>query len=103
MAGSAGLVEKAHKFRKVWGGGWRQAGILAAAGLYALEHNIKRLQEDHTKAQEFARLLDECEGIEVIGVPETNIVIFSVNGWDRGEFSSDLSTNGVFILAEIKR
>jgi threonine aldolase len=102
MAGSARHVEIAHKFRKVWGGGWRQAGVLAAAGLYALENNIGRLAEDHAKAREFARLLDRSEGIELFGAPDTNIVIFSVGGRDTGELSRELAAKGLLISAAFK-
>jgi len=79
LSGSAALVARARRYRKMWGGGMRQAGILAAACLYALDHNVERLAEDHAKAKRFARALARCPGVTLDerGV-ETNIVIFDV-------------------------
>jgi threonine aldolase len=102
MAGSSRHVEIAHKFRKIWGGGWRQAGILAAAGLYALQNNFERLADDHRKAAAFAERLQGTEGVKVIGKPETNIVLFSVPGFDTHEFSRTLASRGVLISAAFK-
>jgi threonine aldolase len=102
MAGSAGHVEMAHRFRKIWGGGWRQAGLLAAAGLYALDNNIERLGEDHLKASAFADRLADAEGVEVIGSPETNIVLFSIPSHDTHVFSRLLAQQGVLVSAAFK-
>jgi threonine aldolase len=79
VIGAREFIAKAHRFRKQFGGGMRQAGILAAAGIYALEHNIERLAEDHLNAKRLARGIAEIEGlaIDVNGV-ETNIVYFDV-------------------------
>lgn len=67
------------RLRKVFGGGMRQVGILAAAGLYALEHNISRLAEDHTNAKRLAQLLAAIPGVMVdVDATETNIVLFKV-------------------------
>jgi len=57
LLGSKTMVQRAHKWRKVWGGGMRQVGILAAAALYALEHHIERLEQDHRNAKRFAEQL----------------------------------------------
>jgi len=76
VAGSRELVARAHRFRKMQGGGMRQAGVLAAAGLFALEHNAKRLGEDHANAKRLADGLRSLPGIELPAPPETNIVIF---------------------------
>jgi threonine aldolase len=102
MVGSSRHIEIAHKFRKIWGGGWRQAGILAAAGLYALHNNVDRLAEDHRKAVAFVERLQSTEGVKVFGKPETNIVLFSVPGFDTHEFSSTLASRGVLISAAFK-
>jgi threonine aldolase len=59
LVGSAEFIEKARRVRKMLGGGMRQVGILAAAGLYALEHHIERLAEDHENAQILAQALRE--------------------------------------------
>ena len=59
IVGSRALIQRAIRLRQVLGGGMRQAGILAAAGLYALEHNIERLAEDHHHAREMAELINQ--------------------------------------------
>jgi threonine aldolase len=76
IAGTRAHIDRAHRFRKMLGGGMRQAGILAAAALYALDHNIDRLAEDHANARLLAERLSERPGIsvDVAGV-ETNIVL----------------------------
>ena len=102
MAGSARHVETARKFRKIWGGGWRQAGILAAAGLYALEHNLDRLADDHRNAARFAELLGDAPNVRVINAPRTNIVLFSVDGISTDEFAVKLRDRGVLVSAAFK-
>jgi len=77
VVGSRDFIEEATSVGLRVGGGMRQAGIVAAGGLYALRHNIDRLAEDHENAQALARALAEIPGIEVINLPvETNIVLF---------------------------
>ncbi len=77
ILGSAETIARAHKWRKVWGGGMRQVGILAAAALYALEHHYHRLAEDHRHARLFAEQLAAIPGITVSPEQvETNIVLF---------------------------
>jgi len=75
LCGDAATIERAHRFRKMFGGGMRQAGILAAAALYALEHHVDRLADDHANARRLAEGLTAL-GIEVAPAPETNIVLF---------------------------
>ncbi|MCM2285118.1 MAG: low-specificity L-threonine aldolase [Desulfobacula sp.] len=65
LCGSAARINKARRWRKLLGGGMRQAGILAAAGIYALTHNIQRLQEDHENALALAKGLEQIDGIEI--------------------------------------
>jgi threonine aldolase len=77
VCGSAEIIRSVHRARKLLGGGMRQAGILAAAGLYALEHNISRLAEDHANASRFAVGMEEL-GFRVDPAPETNMVMFDV-------------------------
>ena len=77
LCGSADLVARALRVRKMLGGGMRQAGILAAAGLYALERHVARLAEDHANARRLAEGL-EALGLRVAPPPETNIVMFAV-------------------------
>ena len=78
LLGSQSFIKKARRIRKVFGGGMRQAGILAAAGIYALENNIERLKEDHQKAKELESLLVNLPFIENMLPVETNIIIFDV-------------------------
>ncbi len=78
LAGSVEFVEEARDNRKRYGGAMRQAGILAAAALYALEHNLDRLGEDHEKAQVLADLLGEVPGLEIVHPVQTNILIVDV-------------------------
>ena len=74
------LIEKARRFRRMYGGGMRQAGILAAAGIYALEHNIGRLREDHDNAKRLARKLQQIPSVSInLQYVDTNIVIFDVD------------------------
>jgi threonine aldolase len=80
MVSTMELVDKAIKIRKQFGGGMRQAGILAAAGLYALENNIDRLGEDHRRAKRLAQALAAMPGVKLNPEEvETNIVIFDVS------------------------
>jgi len=88
LTGSAELMDSARLFRKALGGGMRQAGVLAAAGLMALERGPKRLHEDHANARLLAEALSNLDGVEIdLDVVETNIVIFKLKG---GRSVSDL-------------
>ncbi len=78
LLGKKEHIYKARRIRKVLGGGMRQAGILAAAGLYALRNNIERLSEDHLKAQMISDALKTCLWVDSIYPVETNIVIFKL-------------------------
>ncbi len=79
IAGDRAFVDVARHFRKLFGGGMRQAGVLAAAGLYALEHNVQRLSEDHTKAVRLADTLATVPGFSIDrSSVQTNIVIIDV-------------------------
>ena len=98
LAGSSLFVKRARRFRKMLGGGLRQVGILAAAGLYALDHNVERLAEDHANAQLLARGLAEVKGVHVDPARvQTNIVIFDVDGSgpDAGAFISGCAARGL--------
>jgi threonine aldolase len=78
LLGDKAFIKKARRIRKVFGGGMRQGGILAAAGLYAIEHNITRLKEDHTRAKQLEKMFQALPFIENILPVDTNIVIFNV-------------------------
>ncbi len=75
LIGSTEFIEKARRVRKVFGGGMRQAGIIAAGGLYALAHNVERLQEDHLHAKQLEAALLHCTWIQEVVPVETNIVV----------------------------
>ena len=72
------LALKARRMRKVFGGGMRQAGFLAAAGIYALDNHVTRLKEDHTRAKELGRVLSQLNWVKSVMPVDTNIVIFEV-------------------------
>ena len=76
LLGDADFIRQARRFRKVMGGGWRQAGFLAAAGIYALDHHVDRLTEDHARARAIGDLLRKMPEVEDIYPIDTNIVIF---------------------------
>jgi threonine aldolase len=97
VAGTRQFVRRARRFRKQLGGGMRQAGILAAAGLFALEHNVKRLADDHANARRLAAGLAELPGIEVPRAPETNMVFFCAP--DAARFAARARELGVLVGA----
>ena len=78
LLGSTGFIKQALRVRKRWGGGWRQAGYLAAAGIYALDNNIERLKEDHKRAKIIGKHLETLAEVEDIYSIDTNIVIFKL-------------------------
>jgi threonine aldolase len=78
LASDSEHVQRAHRLRKQWGGGMRQVGILAAAALWALDHNLPRLAEDHAKAQVLQRAVERCRGLRMERPVETNILIVEV-------------------------
>ncbi|HEY2744336.1 MAG TPA: beta-eliminating lyase-related protein, partial [Polyangia bacterium] len=95
IAGTKALVHRAHRRRKMLGGGMRQAGILAAAGLWALEHNVARLAEDHANARRFAEPLGRTPGFVLDAASvETNIVI-----WD---LAADVPMDGAGFVARAR-
>jgi len=94
VCGTAATIDRVHRIRKMLGGGMRQAGILAAAGLYALEHNVHRLADDHAHARRLASGLVDL-GLVVDPFPATNIVIFA--GPPREGFGGALRAQGVLV------
>ena len=84
VGGTRSFIDHARKARKILGGGMRQAGILAAAALYAVEHNIERLKEDHANAKVFATAVNETlKGKILCSETETNILILDIRGSGR--------------------
>ena len=76
LLGNKPFIKQARRARKAMGGGWRQAGYLAAAGIYALDHHVQRLREDHTRARAIGEMLRKLPEVEEIYPIDTNIVIF---------------------------
>ena len=80
LVGTRKFIERARKYRKMLGGGLRQAGILAAAGIYALENLVERLEEDHIQARKLAQALNELSGIKIeMDSVQTNIVMVEID------------------------
>ncbi len=79
LLGSKVDIEKALRIRKLFGGGMRQAGYLAAAAIYALDNQVERLSEDHKRAEELAEALSACSLVKTVETVETNIIIFEVH------------------------
>jgi len=102
LAGTGELINRAVRQRKVFGGGMRQAGIIAAGALYALEHNVDRLAEDHANAQRLAAAIRQVDQLQLQPeVVDTNLVFFRVDpAWGpAGEFSAQLRERGLLINA----
>jgi len=96
------LIDKLRRFRRMYGGAMRQAGILAAAGIYALEHNIARLAEDHAHANRLAQILHKIPSVSLNPAHvETNIIVFEVadTGRSPAEVVGTLRQDGVLINA----
>ena len=96
LVGKAEVIAKARRLRKMLGGGMRQAGILAAAGLYALENNVARLAEDHANAKVLAEGLSRFQALHLAPV-ETNMVWVDVDPEIASELNAYLAANGVGI------
>ncbi|WP_188568925.1 low-specificity L-threonine aldolase [Undibacterium terreum] len=94
LCGSSALIKDAKRWRKMLGGGMRQVGILAAAGLYALEHHVQRLAEDHQNASLLAAGLAEIDGLPVEPV-QTNIVYVHIDAADVVPLASYLAGRGI--------
>jgi threonine aldolase len=98
LVGDEALMEKAIRLRKMLGGGMRQVGVLAAAGLYALDHNRKRLSEDHTKAKAIGQVLQSTSYVAKVQPIETNIVIFELDSTvDSAYFIDSLQSKGILL------
>ncbi len=98
LVGSQATIARARRWRKMLGGGMRQAGILAAAGLYALEHNVDRLAEDHANARTLAEGLAKLPGLTVTA-PDTNIVFVNVEASIAPAFAAHLAQHGIGVVS----
>ena len=96
LLGSADFIKKCKRIRKVMGGGWRQAGYLAAAGLYALENNVDRLADDHRRAGALATALRQQPYVAEVLNPDTNLVIFRLHeSQPAAQFLAELDRQGI--------
>lgn len=99
LIGDEAIMEDAVRIRKVLGGNMRQVGYLAAAGLYALEHNIDRLREDHRRAKEIGAVLQDLPFIKSVEPVETNIIIFELASHvSESDFLRELSKHEIKII-----
>jgi len=101
VAGSAELIRRVHRFRKMFGGAMRQVGIIAAGALYALDHHVERLADDHANAQRLAHAIAELPGLSIDPASvETNILYFDVDKslGTAAQFCDRLRAAGVWML-----
>ena len=99
LVGSKETLAEAHRWRKMFGGGMRQSGVIAAAGLYALENNVDRLHDDHKRARRLAEAVNEIDGLSVnLDAVQSNIVFIGVEKGKTQEVIGALSEQGVEIL-----
>jgi threonine aldolase len=100
LAGPADFIARGRRFRKMLGGGMRQAGILAAAALHALRHHRQRLVDDHANARALAEGLSRIDGVEIdLASVETNIVRFRTPGIDANAMVEQLRMSGLLLLS----
>jgi threonine aldolase len=100
LIGSNKFITKARRVRKVFGGAMRQAGYLAAAGIYALDNHVERLKQDHDNAQHIVRMLENISYIEEILPTETNIVIFKLTKSVKdSDFIKKLADNNIKVVS----
>lgn len=99
LLGKKEFIKQGARVRKVFGGAMRQAGFIAAAGKYALNNNLKRLEEDHRHASAIASALENCPDVEEVHYGGTNIVIFKVvGGMTATDFLKKMKENGILAL-----
>jgi len=99
LAGTAAFCQRARRFRKMFGGGMRQAGIIAAGALYALEHHRSRLADDHANARRLAEGLAGADGLAIDpATVETNLVYFGLTARPAGEVVQQARAAGVGVL-----
>lgn len=96
LLGTADVIKQARRYRKLMGGGWRQAGFLAAAGMYALDHHVNRLKLDHSRARRIGAMLEKMPEVQEIYPIETNIVIFRLPETIlASDYVAKLATHGI--------
>ncbi len=100
LCGKREFIAEARRYRKMLGGGMRQAGVIGAAGIYALENMVERLADDHENAGIAAKGLSEIPGITLAPPPQTNLVYFTVEGWNLQQLAQRLEDAGVLCFDE---
>ncbi len=99
LCGSRELLARGHRWRKMLGGGMRQAGVIAAAGIYALRNNVQRLVEDHDNAERLARGLSEIDELQVhYGDQQTNMVYIDLPAAAADRFTGGLREAGISVI-----
>ncbi len=99
LIGDKEFIHKARRVRKVLGGGMRQIGMIAAAGIYALENNIQRLEEDHFHASEIANSLKKCSWVSSVMKVETNIIVINLkDNYSNNDFVNKLREKGILSI-----
>jgi threonine aldolase len=99
LLGDKPFIMQARRIRKLFGGGMRQAGYLAAAGIYALDHNIQRLKEDHRRARQLRDVLASLHYVDKVMPVETNIIIFRLKPkMNADHFIAQLCKNGILAV-----
>lgn len=99
LVGSQAFIHKARRVRKVFGGGMRQAGIIAAAGLHALKNNVARLSDDHRRARELEKMLITSSWVERVWPVETNIIVVEIKtGRNTQDILEKLKSKGVLAI-----
>jgi threonine aldolase len=103
LCGTKDFIHEARRNRKMLGGGMRQAGVLAAAGIYALENMVDRLAEDHENARIASEGLAAMPGVKLAPPPDTNLLYFTVDGWNARKLEERLNAAGVRCFDEAGR
>lgn len=99
LIGNKEFMQNALRIRKILGGGMRQMGYMAACGLYALDHHVKRLQDDHIKAKAIGKVLSQLAFVKTVEPIETNIVIFELNATkSEADFLNQLKAHDIHII-----
>ena len=98
LSGPGDFITKARRIRKMVGGGMRQSGVLAACGLYALNHNVERMAEDHANAKTMAERLNQIDGVEIdLSSVQSNMIWLNVTGKGEGSFSRHMLERGIIL------
>ena len=99
LLGPADFINQARRFRKVMGGGMRQAGIIAEAGIYDLDHNVDRLKQDNDRAKTIGQLLETLPYVLSVNPVKTNILIFTLKDQMASDFVDQLKSKHIMASA----